>query len=136
MAGIADLITGAISGIVSPITSLMQRRAELAAAQHEADLKAVQAQGDRRAELIKQGLAADATWELESIKAGQNYRGFELYVVSIPAILCFCGKWGAAVVHDGFVALNSCPIWFQSLLVSVFLANYGYRVWRRVQSDT
>jgi hypothetical protein len=90
--------------------------------------------GDRQAQLVSQGLAADATWELESIKAGQQYRGFELYVVSIPLILCFT-PW-AYLVKNGFDAISKTPQWFQLTFMVLFFANYGVRFWRRNQSDT
>jgi hypothetical protein len=130
-----DLITSAITGIVSPVTTAITRHQEIAAAQHDADLKAVQAQGDRQADLIKQGLAADANWELESLKAGQGWaRNFELYVISIPAILCFTPY--AYIVKAGFDALSQTPGWFQTAFLTIYLANYGIRLWRRQQSDT
>lgn len=137
MAGL-DLISGIVTGLVSPITTLFQRKAELNEAKHEADLAIVKAQGERQAQLVSQGLAADATWEIESLRAGQAgwMRNFELYVVSIPAILCFCGGKYAQIVRDGFAALATCPVWFQTLLLTIFLANYGIRLWRRNQSDT
>ena len=130
-------ISSLVTGIVSPVTTLFQRKAELSEAQHVADLKAVQATGDRQAELIKQGMSDDAAWELESLKAGAGWmRNFELYVLSTPAILCFCGARGAQIVHDGFVALSSTPGWFQTAFLTIFLANYGIRLWRRNQSNT
>jgi hypothetical protein len=129
-------ISGIVGGLVSPITNAIVRSKEINEAQHEANLQAIKAQGDRQVALITQGLAADASWEADSIKAGQAYRGFELYVVSIPAIMCFCGHRAAQIVLEGFQVLAKCPTWFQTLLVSIFLANYGYRLWRRNQSDT
>jgi hypothetical protein len=98
-------------------------------------LQAVKATGDRQAALISQGLSADANWELESIKAGAGWtRNFELYVISIPAILCFT-HW-SYIVKAGFDALANTPTWFQTTFVTLYLANYGIRLWRRQQSDT
>lgn len=128
-------ILGAIgSTIVKPVVGYFQNKQQLAAQAQANKLKYLQAQGDRQADLVRQGLAADATWELESIKAGQQYRGFELYVLSIPLVLCFTPY--AYIVDRGFKALDATPRWFQLLLTTVFLANYGYRLWRRNTSDT
>ena len=128
-------ILGAIgSTIVKPVVGYFQNKQQLAAQAQANKLKYLQAQGDRQADLVRQGLAADATWELESIKAGQQYRGFELYILSIPMVLCFT-PW-AYIVERGFKALAATPKWFQLLLTTVFLANYGYRLWRRNTSDT
>ena len=128
-------ILGAIgSTIVKPVVGYFQNKQQLAAQTQANTLKYLQAQGDRQADLVRQGLAADATWELESIKAGQQYRGFELYILSIPMVLCFT-PW-AYIVERGFKALDATPRWFQLLLTTVFLANYGYRLWRRNTADT
>lgn len=131
---IGSMITGAITGIVSPVTTLIQRKAELSEAQHVADLAAVKAQGDRQAQLITQGLSDDAAWEMESIRAAGWARHFELIVVSIPLVLCFT-KY-AYIVQQGFDALSKTPQWFQWLVLIIFCANYGIRLWRRTQSDT
>jgi hypothetical protein len=130
-----NAIIGALGGIISPITTAISRKQELNEAQHVADLAAVKAQGDRQAALISQGLAADANWEIESLRAGQGWaRNFELYVISIPAILCFTPY--AYIVKAGFDALSSTPGWFQTAFLTIYLANYGIRLWRRQQSDT
>lgn len=128
-------ILGAVgSAIVKPVVGYFQNKQQLAAQAQANKLKYLQAQGDRQADLVRQGLAADATWELESIKAGQQYRGFELYILSIPLILCFT-PW-TEIVKSGFAVLDATPKWYQLLLTTVFLANYGYRLWRRNTSDT
>jgi hypothetical protein len=122
------------SGLVSPITTYLQRKAELSAQNHQIELQINKAVGDRQAQLISQGLAADATWELESIKAGQKYRGYELYVLSIPLIMAFT-PW-ADVAEKGLEDIAKMPGFYQLLVLSVFFANYGIRYWRRTQSDT
>lgn len=132
---IGSMITSAISGIVSPVTTYFTRRAELNEAQHAADLAAVKAQGDRQAQLITQGLSADAAWEMESIRSAGFARHFELIVVSIPLVMCFIPKM-QPYVKAGFDALSATPQWFQWLVLTIFCANYGIRLWRRTQSDT
>jgi len=132
---LGSMISGLASGIISPITNAITRKQELNAAQHQADLAAVVAQGQRQADLIKQGMSDDAQWELESLKAGAGWaRNFELYVLSIPAILCFT-PW-AYIVKEGFNALSGTPTWFQTAFLTIYLANYGIRLWRRNQSDS
>ena len=134
--GLIDILSGVASGIISPIANAITRKQELNAAQHQADLAAIQAQGQRQADLIKQGMADDAQWELESLKAGQGWaRDFELWVISAPAILCFIPAM-QPYVKGGFDALSQTPTWFQTTFVTIYLANYGIRLWRRNQSDT
>lgn len=133
MAGL-DIFSSLITGLVSPIATFFTRKAELSEAQHVADLAMVKATGDRQAALVTQGLSADAAWEIESIRAAGVARHFELIVVSIPMILCFT-KF-SYIVKNGFAALSETPQWFQWLILIIFCANYGIRLWRRTQSDT
>lgn len=124
-------------GIVEPAVNYMTRRAEIKQARFEAQLKAEQAAGDRRAKLISEGLAADANWEMEFARqANSSWKDeYVLLILSIPVVLCFVPGW-APVVAAGFAALAATPVWYQTAFISVFLATYGIRFWRRTQSDT
>jgi len=133
-----DKVLGAVTG---PVATYFTRRAELKQARFEAELKFEQAKGDRAAQLIREGLAADANWEMEFARQAQNSwkDEYTLGVVSLPAVLCFVsiGTFdGAAVVTRGFAALSGTPLWFQTILGIMFCATVGVRWWRREQSDT
>jgi hypothetical protein len=133
-----DWIKAALGkGVVEPIATYFGRKQELKQARFEAQLKAEQAAGDRRAQLIREGLAADANWEMEFARqAASSWKDeYTLIVVSVPAILAFvpgCAQY----VKDGFAALSDTPLWYQTALLSMFLATVGIRYWRRSQSDT
>lgn len=129
------ILSSLVSGLISPVVNYFNTRQQLSAQEAANKLAFLKAVGDRQAQLVSQGLAADATWELESIKAGQQYRGFELYVISVPIIMCFI-PGGAAYVDAGFKAIAQTPNWFQLTFMVLFFANYGVRFWRRNQSDT
>lgn len=130
-----SLVTDAIGALVKPVADYFTNKTTLAAQAAQQKLALNDAVNQRQCDLIKQGLAADAAWEMASITAGASSRNFELYVLSVPLILCFT-PWHN-VVNQGFAALATTPGWFQSLLVTIFLANYGIRLWRRnITSDT
>jgi len=128
-------------GLVEPVANYYNRKQELKHARFEAELKFEQAQGDRKAELIKAGLAADANWEMEFARQAQTSwkDEYTLLVVSIPAVFAFVRtSWfdGPAIVAAGFAALDTTPVWYQILLGSMFAATVGIRWWRRSQFDT
>lgn len=128
-------ISSLVSGLISPVVSYFQNKATLAAQAKAQQLALNDAINQRQCDLVKQGLAADAAWEMASIAAGQSSRNFELYVVSVPLVLCFT-KW-AYLVKNGFDAISHTPEWFQLVFITIFLANYGVRFWRRnIASDT
>ena len=126
-------------GIAEPVATYFTRKAELSAAKHEAKLKFETAKGERQARLIEAGLAADATWEIEQIKNSGWKDEYVLVILSIPSILSFVRtKWfdGAEIVANGFASLTATPQWYQWLIMLVFTATYGIRLWRRQQYDT
>lgn len=128
-------------GLVEPVAQYYQRKMEIKHARFEAQLKFEQAKGDRQAQLIREGLAADANWEMEFARQAANSwkDEYTLLVVSIPAVLAFARtRWfdGPQIVADGFAALSATPAWYQILLCTMFGATVGVRWWRRTQSDT
>lgn len=131
-----------LGGLAAPVVSLLQRRAELRQARFEAQLKFEQAQGDRMAQLIRDGLAADANWEMEFARqaATSDKDEWILGIVAIPAVLCFVSipglVDGPAIVEAGMRALDATPWWFQAIMGSMFLHTIGVRWWRRRQYDT
>lgn len=128
-------------GIVEPVANYWNRRQELKQAKFEAQLKFEQAKGDRQAQLILAGLAADANWEMEFARQAEaSWKDeYTLAVVSVPAILAFVKNDhinGPQIVAEGFQALALTPTWYQIILGSMFCATVGIRWWRRSQSDT
>lgn len=141
-AGIIGKVLGkTIGGLAAPVLGYLQRRAELKQARFEAQLKMEQALGDRQAQLIREGLAADANWEMEFARqaATSNKDEWILAIVSIPVVLCFikAGPFdGPSIVALGMASLNETPWWFQAIMGSMFLHTIGVRWWRRRQYDT
>lgn len=130
-----SIVADAVQGLIAPVADYFKNKTTLAAQAQQQQLAINDAINQRQCDLIKQGLAADAAWEMASITAGQSSRNFELYLLSIPLAICFT-PW-AHYVKDGFSALSGTPVWFQSMIVTIFLANYGIRAWRReITSDT
>jgi hypothetical protein len=92
---------------------------------------------DRQIQLRREGLTADANWEMEFARqAASSWKDeYTLIVVSIPAVLSFIPQCDV-YVSKGFAALAQTPVWYQTMLITLFLATVGIRFWRRTQSDT
>lgn len=93
----------------------------------------------RQVDLISQGLAADATWELEQIRNSGWKDEYVLLIVTLPLWLAFIDvSWlhGPAIVQSGFDAVAKTPGWYQFVMVSLILAVFGIRYWRKNQYDT
>lgn len=123
--------------IVKPVTDYINNRQNNKAAEAKQKLELDAAVHERQVELIKQGLAADASWELTfAQQAASSWKDeYTLIVVSIPAIMAFIPRL-SPYVEKGFLALDKTPLWYQLIFGSIFLATYGIRYWRRSQSDT
>lgn len=135
--GFLDFLGKLAGGVTQPVTTMITRRAELSLERHKATLEIIKAQGDRQAKLLSEGLAADANWEMEFARQAQGSwkDEYTLLVVSVPAVMAFIPKY-SVYVAQGFDALAKTPVWYQVALLSIFLATYGIRYWRRSQSDT
>ncbi len=92
---------------------------------------------ERQIRLAEQGLAADASWEMEFAKQAQSSwkDEYTLLVVSIPLVMAFI-PGAAEYVHAGFKAFAETPLWYQVMVQTLFYASVGIRLWRRTQYDT
>ena len=124
-----------LSGIPEAIGAYFNERQKLKSAEKLRSLELEDAIHKRRVELIGQGMAADASWELEQIRNSGWKDEYVLLILSIPLVMCFVPGL-APFVRLGFEALGTTPGWYQTLLVLIFGAVYGVRMWRRQQSDT
>jgi hypothetical protein len=123
-----------ISGIVKPIGSYFEKRQEIKAHDRQQERAIQAATVERQIELIKQGLTGDMQWELEQIKNSGWKDEWILGLLSIPLILVFIPKT-APYVLQGFQILEQTPEWYRWLVMLIFTAVYGIRLWRR-QADT
>lgn len=141
MAGVVDIVRSVTSGLAAPVLDYLKHRQEIRSRERIRKEELKDADHERQVALRRDGLTADATWELESIKAHADGWKDEyiMAVYSLPAWLCFIkyGEFdGAAVVSSGFQALSGTPMWYQVAFVSISLAPFGIRAWRRQQYDT
>lgn len=130
-----NILKAGLEALTGPVATYFTRRAEIALERHKADLAIEVAKGERAAKLVSEGLAADATWELEQIRnAGwKDEAGYLVFL--FPLVGCFIPPVAPHVL-EGFRILSTTPIWFQVAAVAVLLAPFGIRTYRRQQYDT
>lgn len=136
-----NIIGSLLKNITEPVVAYFNTRQELKSKERIRKEELKDAIHQRQVDLIKEGLHADMNWEMEFAKQAQTSwkDEYTLIVVSIPAILAFVKtSWldGPTLVGQGFQALAQTPLWYQTLLISLFMATVGIRWWRRNQSDT
>lgn len=136
-----NVIGALLKNITDPVVAYFNTRQELKSKERIRKIELDDAIHQRKVELIKEGLTADMNWEMEFAKQAQSSwkDEYTLIVVSIPAVLAFVKtSWldGPAIVKQGFTALAETPFWYQTVLISLFLATVGIRWYRRSLSDT
>lgn len=85
---------------------------------------------EAKTQRFSESLTADNVWELESIKNSGWKDEWVLVLLSIPLILVFIPQTQPYVLA-GFETLNQTPSWYRWLVMLIFAAIYGIRVWRR-----
>jgi len=85
---------------------------------------------EAKTQRFSESLTADNVWELESIRNSGWKDEWVLILLSIPLILVFIPQTQPYVLA-GFETLNQTPSWYRWLVVLIFSAIYGIRVWRR-----
>jgi hypothetical protein len=124
-----------VGTITKPIAEGVQGYLEIRSKERLRKLELEDAIHARRLELIGKGLAADASWELEQIRNSGWKDEYVLLLLSIPLIGSFIPALAGSVL-TGFGVLAQTPEWYRWLILMVFSAIYGIRIWRRQQSDT
>jgi len=85
-----------------------------------ADQRARNSQAENRA-------AENHTWEMAHLANMGGYKDeFVLGVVSTPVIMGFIPGMSKYAL-SGFAVLEKMPVWYQVLLVTIYLAIYGIR---------
>lgn len=72
----------------------------------------------------------DHEWELARIKDSGFKDEWVLGLLSIPLILVFIPGTQKYIL-DGFAVLEKTPDWYQWMVLLIFTAIYGIRIWRR-----
>jgi len=72
----------------------------------------------------------DAVWESQSIANSGWKDEWVLIILSIPMILSFI-PYTQQFVVSGFVALDGTPLWYRTTVMTIYLATFGIRLWRR-----
>lgn len=93
----------------------------------ESDKRISEAVTQSKIKVIETGQAADIKWENLSIENAGWKDEFWTVVIAIPMVLCFIGEEGAQIVTDGFIALSTTPVWYQTLVGVAIGAAFGVR---------
>lgn len=72
----------------------------------------------------------DHEWELASIRNSGWKDEWVLIILSIPMITVFI-PWTQPATLAGFESLATTPLWYRTTVMTIYLATFGLRLWRR-----
>ena len=128
LANIAAKLVGADTG--ASVIAFFQKRAELKQQLALAKLEGKIATQRAKNEYRVKDLEYDNAWELAQIANSGWKDEFTLLLLSIPLVLVFI-PIAQPYVLEGFKVLEQCPDWYKGLIVLIYAASWGIRVWRR-----
>lgn len=85
---------------------------------------------EAKAQMEVRKLEADNAWELAQIANSGWKDEWVLILLSIPLVLVFIPDM-APYIQQGFDILATTPEWYRWMIVAIFTAIYGIRIWRR-----
>ena len=124
------ILTGLLGSLGGKVVDAVSARGERKHTEKVRALELDHAKHKIKLDSISRGQEIDNNWELEQIKNSGWKDEFVLLLISIPMVLSFIPAT-ATYVENGFKALALTPDWYQWLILSIFAAVYGIRVWRR-----
>lgn len=124
-----DIFTKIAGGVVTPVVNALVRRAEIKSLEHTRTLELQEAMFQSRLAMTKANLDADVEWESLQIQNSGWKDEWVMLLLSIPLVLVFTPYAGH--ILEGFGVLAKTPDWYRWLVLMVFAAVYGIRVWRR-----
>lgn len=119
-----------IEGVTGPVADYFVKRQQL-----KYDLKVKRLENKAKLEEAKANRAikeldSDTAWELKQLEKQGWKDDWVLILLSIPLVLVFIPQM-APYIYQGFAVLSTTPEWYRWLIMLVFTAIYGIRIWRR-----
>ncbi len=119
-----------IEGVTGPVADYFKQRTKL---KYDLKLKKLESQiriEDAKATRAIKELDSDTAWELKQLEKQGWKDDWVLILLSIPLVLVFIPSM-APYIFQGFGVLATTPEWYRWLIMLVFTAIYGIRIWRR-----
>ncbi|MAN62773.1 MAG: hypothetical protein CMI60_12600 [Parvibaculum sp.] len=93
-------------------------------------LRGKQAWEEAKTRRASESEGRDHAWELESIRNAGWKDELVIIVLTIPLVLVFI-PFTQPYVETGFQHLEMTPDWYRFLILSIYGATFGIRLWRR-----
>jgi hypothetical protein len=137
VSGVSSIVSKILGGVAGPVVDYLNERQKLRSAERLRKAELADAHHQRQVELARDGMTADANWEMEFARqAASSWKDeYTLLVVSIPLVMAFVPGLDK-YVNAGFESFASTPLWYQVMVQTMFYATVGIKFANRFRSDT
>ena len=126
-----DTIVGSLLKSVAPkVAEYYTTRLELKHKLREKKLEGKIRLEEAKIQRAEAAEARDHEWEQAQIANSGWKDEWVLILLSIPLVMSFIPQ-AHVYVEDGFAVLATTPEWYRWLILLVFTAIFGIRIWRR-----
>tara|TARA_S200002703_G_scaffold95463_1_gene82510 strand:+ start:1695 stop:2078 length:384 start_codon:yes stop_codon:yes gene_type:complete len=125
-----SLIGNILGSLGGKVVDAVDNRSERKHVEKVRKLEIEELRHKTKMDMLAKGQEMDNSWELEQIKNSGWKDEAVLVTLLIPLWLCFV-PYTVVYVENGFNALSQTPDWYQWLILVIFCAIYGVRIWRR-----
>ena len=125
MFSIGSIVSSLLGGVAAWVTGWQKR----VTARTESELRVNEALTNAKIENAATLAKAQIDWDNAAVSQMAHSWKDEWFtiILSVPAILAFCGAFGRHFVEQGFSALAHMPIWYQTAFGLAIAASFGYR---------
>ncbi len=124
-------IVGALLGKVAPkVADYYMQKQQLKADIELEILKGKAAYEAAKTQRASESEGHDHEWELASIANSGWKDEWVLVILSIPMVCVFV-PFLTDDIQAGFDALATTPLWYRTTVMTIYLATFGIRLWRR-----
>ena len=124
-------IVGALLGKVAPkVADYYIEKNKLKQEVELEVLRGKRAYEEAKSKRASESEGRDHDWELASIQNSGWKDELVIIVLTIPMVLVFIPNL-APYVLEGFEILETTPDWYRWLILMIYAATFGIRIWRR-----
>jgi hypothetical protein len=124
-------IVGALLGKVAPkVADYYMEKNKLAQEVELEVLRGKRAYEEAKTKRASESEGRDHDWEIESVRNSGWKDELVILVLTVPLVLVFIPQM-APYVLQGFEILETTPDWYRWLILVIYSATFGIRIWRR-----
>lgn len=123
------VVSDLVKGLTGPVADYLKTRTERKSIERVRKMELDNALHEKKLTAIRESDRETFEWEIKQIENSGWKDEYVLIVLSIPLVGCFIPVINGYILA-GFVTLQQTPDWYRWLIMAIFAAIYGIRLWK------